>query len=171
MNCSCRPCVNSPRRHRQVDEGPPQTECRSVLIVGWSCWAVPAHRCGHCAAVGGVDAQRGGRARDAATELRDSLDTSDDRRRIERDDLRGQDDAAMSSRSASIGGCHLLRSLWHNGSDEIQHGASPPALVRCHVVGDSSCPNSRATESHNDWTTTGGSPQSDRKSTEPEITF
>ncbi|MCV7043057.1 TIGR04141 family sporadically distributed protein, partial [Mycolicibacterium moriokaense] len=35
----------------------------------------------------------------------------------------------------------------------------PPALVRCHVVVDSSCPNTRATESHNDWTTTAGSPQ------------
>ncbi|WP_263992093.1 dihydrofolate reductase family protein [Mycobacterium bourgelatii] len=35
----------------------------------------------------------------------------------------------------------------------------PPALVRCHVVVDSSCPNTRASESHNDWTTTTGSPQ------------
>jgi hypothetical protein len=34
----------------------------------------------------------------------------------------------------------------------------PPALVRCHVVGDSSSPEHRATESHNDWTTTTGSP-------------
>ena len=32
----------------------------------------------------------------------------------------------------------------------------PPALVRCHVVVDSSYPNTRATESHNDWTTTEG---------------
>ena len=37
----------------------------------------------------------------------------------------------------------------------------PPALVRCHVVVDSSCPNTRATESHNDWTTTEGSPHVD----------
>ncbi|GFG89946.1 hypothetical protein MBOU_19880 [Mycobacterium bourgelatii] len=36
----------------------------------------------------------------------------------------------------------------------------PPALVRCHVVVDSSCPNTRASESHNDWTTTTGSPHS-----------
>ncbi|WP_255796167.1 hypothetical protein, partial [Mycobacteroides abscessus] len=35
----------------------------------------------------------------------------------------------------------------------------PPALVRCHVVVDSSSPEHRATESHNDWTTTTGSPQ------------
>src|SRR5690606_29042328 len=35
----------------------------------------------------------------------------------------------------------------------------PPALVRCHVVVDSSLPADRATESHNDWTTTRGSPQ------------
>ncbi|TDH24718.1 hypothetical protein EJ571_02170, partial [Mycobacteroides franklinii] len=34
----------------------------------------------------------------------------------------------------------------------------PPALVRCHVVVDSSLPADRATESHNDWTTTKGSP-------------
>ncbi|MED5815280.1 DDE-type integrase/transposase/recombinase, partial [Mycolicibacterium sp. 050232] len=30
--------------------------------------------------------------------------------------------------------------------------------IRCHVVVDSSCPNTWATESHNDWTTTTGSP-------------
>ena len=35
----------------------------------------------------------------------------------------------------------------------------PPTLLRCHVVADSSCPNIRATESHNNWTTTRGSPQ------------
>jgi hypothetical protein len=35
----------------------------------------------------------------------------------------------------------------------------PPALVRCHVVVDSSSPEHRATESHNDWTITTGSPQ------------
>jgi site-specific recombinase XerC len=35
----------------------------------------------------------------------------------------------------------------------------PPALVRCHVVADSSLPEHRARESHNDWTTTTGSPQ------------
>jgi hypothetical protein len=34
----------------------------------------------------------------------------------------------------------------------------PPALVRCHVVVDSSSPEDRATESHNDWTTRTGSP-------------
>jgi hypothetical protein len=34
----------------------------------------------------------------------------------------------------------------------------PPALVRCHVVVDSSLPEDRATESHNHWTTTTGSP-------------
>jgi hypothetical protein len=28
----------------------------------------------------------------------------------------------------------------------------PPALLRCHVAVDSSCPNIRATESHNNWT-------------------
>ncbi|MCV6977126.1 restriction endonuclease, partial [Mycobacterium bourgelatii] len=37
----------------------------------------------------------------------------------------------------------------------------PPALVRCHVVVDSSCPNTRASESHNDWTTTTGSPHTE----------
>ena len=38
----------------------------------------------------------------------------------------------------------------------------PPALVvRCHVVVASSCPNTRATDSHNDWTTTRGPPQPD----------
>ncbi|PQP51446.1 hypothetical protein C6A88_08025, partial [Mycolicibacterium austroafricanum] len=42
--------------------------------------------------------------------------------------------------------------------DDLIRGM-PPALVRCHVVVDSSCPNTRATESHNDWTTTRGSPQ------------
>src|SRR6478752_317706 len=36
----------------------------------------------------------------------------------------------------------------------------PPALVRCHVDVDSSSPANRATESHNDWTTTTGSPRS-----------
>ncbi|WP_316042970.1 VOC family protein, partial [Gordonia sp. CNJ-863] len=36
----------------------------------------------------------------------------------------------------------------------------PPALATCHVVVDSSCPNTRATESHNNWTTTKGPPQS-----------
>ena len=35
----------------------------------------------------------------------------------------------------------------------------PPAVVRCHVDVDSSLPEDRATESHNDWTTTTGSPQ------------
>jgi hypothetical protein len=39
----------------------------------------------------------------------------------------------------------------------------PPALVRCHVVVDSSLPEDRATESHNDWTTTTGSPQSGQR--------
>ena len=34
----------------------------------------------------------------------------------------------------------------------------PPAFRRCHVVADSSCPNIRTTESHNNWTTTRGSP-------------
>jgi hypothetical protein len=34
----------------------------------------------------------------------------------------------------------------------------PPTLIRCHVVVDSSLPEHRATESHNDWTTTTGSP-------------
>nr|MCH9735623.1 hypothetical protein [Actinomycetes bacterium] len=34
----------------------------------------------------------------------------------------------------------------------------PPALIRCHVVSDSSCPNTRATESHNDWITSEGPP-------------
>ncbi len=37
----------------------------------------------------------------------------------------------------------------------------PAALLRCHVVADSSCPDIRATESHNDWTTPKGSPQTD----------
>ncbi|AZZ79809.1 hypothetical protein C5O27_00790 [Gordonia alkanivorans] len=36
----------------------------------------------------------------------------------------------------------------------------PPALATCHVVVDSSCPNTRATESHNNWTTTKGPPHS-----------
>jgi len=36
----------------------------------------------------------------------------------------------------------------------------PPALVRCHVVADSSSPEYRATESHNDRTTATGSPHS-----------
>ena len=35
----------------------------------------------------------------------------------------------------------------------------PPAVVRCHVDVDSSLPEHRATESHNDRTTTTGSPQ------------
>jgi len=34
----------------------------------------------------------------------------------------------------------------------------PPALFRCHVVVDSSLPEHGATESHNDWTITTGSP-------------
>jgi hypothetical protein len=34
----------------------------------------------------------------------------------------------------------------------------PPALVQCHVVGKSSCPNTWARKFHNDWTTTEGSP-------------
>jgi hypothetical protein len=34
----------------------------------------------------------------------------------------------------------------------------PPALVQCYVVGKSSCPNTRATKPHNDWTTTESSP-------------
>ncbi len=34
----------------------------------------------------------------------------------------------------------------------------PPALVRCHVVTDSSCPETGHQETHNDWTTTKGSP-------------
>ncbi len=38
----------------------------------------------------------------------------------------------------------------------------PAALVRCHDVVDSSCSNTRATESHNDRTTREGSPQPDR---------
>jgi hypothetical protein len=36
----------------------------------------------------------------------------------------------------------------------------PPAFVRCHVVVDSSLPEHRATEPHNDWTTMTGSPHS-----------
>ncbi|MGW0163033.1 hypothetical protein ACWDUN_27305, partial [Mycobacterium sp. NPDC003323] len=35
-------------------------------------------------------------------------------------------------------------------------------LVRCHVVVDSSLPGDRATESHNDWTTTTGSPHTEQ---------
>src|SRR3954466_2854411 len=38
----------------------------------------------------------------------------------------------------------------------------PPALVRCHVVVDSSLPEDRATESHKDRTTTTGSPRGAR---------
>ncbi|AZZ82309.1 hypothetical protein C5O27_15565 [Gordonia alkanivorans] len=38
----------------------------------------------------------------------------------------------------------------------------PPALATCHVVVDSSCPNTRATESHNNWTTTKGPPHTRR---------
>jgi hypothetical protein len=32
----------------------------------------------------------------------------------------------------------------------------PPTILRCHFDADSSCPNIRATESHNDWTDCGG---------------
>src|SRR6185312_2579372 len=42
-------------------------------------------------------------------------------------------------------------------ADDLVRGVTP-ALVRSHVVVDSSCPNTRATESHNHWTTAGGSP-------------
>lgn len=41
----------------------------------------------------------------------------------------------------------------------------PPALVRCHVAADSSLPEHRATEPHNDWTNTTGSPQASRPAT------
>ena len=34
-----------------------------------------------------------------------------------------------------------------------------PALLRCHVEVDSSCPRHRTTESHNDWTTIRASPE------------
>jgi hypothetical protein len=37
----------------------------------------------------------------------------------------------------------------------------PPALLRCHVVADSSCPEHRATESHNNLTNRSGSGQRD----------
>ncbi|MBV5245381.1 hypothetical protein KUF57_17710, partial [Mycolicibacterium sp. PAM1] len=48
--------------------------------------------------------------------------------------------------------------------DDLVRGV-PPALVRCHVVVDSSLPASRATESHNNWTTPKGSPQYDNSAT------
>ena len=40
----------------------------------------------------------------------------------------------------------------------------PPALVRCHVVADSFLPRTGATESHNNWTTTAGTPHRGERS-------
>ena len=52
---------------------------------------------------------------------------------------------------SSLAGPQELVALGELADDLIRR--MPPALVRCHVVADSSLPEHRATESHNDWTT------------------